>query len=217
MKLWLKKIHHVINTSTSFVSLFILLHYFFRNEPVPAYIIAFYIFFYGACFLAYRYQTFKIDGRFNLFLVFMSALLLSYFFKSLGIQFTTFDYIYYIGIIFLVSIIQSLIIDKNKVIQYGFSIGMILAFIVLFGYMIIQGLDNQWILVLVALFKLIPFIMAYSISQHQDADYRNVLYVIYFFPLILMNNLFASIFKSIDYISVKNKIKIEVINDKKEF
>lgn len=209
MKKFIKSFHYVFLTSSSYILLFMTLSYFFETSKIPVYTIIFYAFFYLVTFLSYRHKTFKMDGRFHVFLILASAVLFNYLYKLIDISFNPMTYVYFIQIIMYFSLLQMLVMFAKPIWQYLLTIQVFIVFILIIVLVIIHGLEANLLLFGVGLFKLIPFSISYTISQTRKADYRNVFYVIIFLPLILMNNLLSIIIKPISYLSIREKIKIQ--------
>ena len=208
MKQLIKRFQYVFLTSSSYILLFMVLSYFFETSKIPLYTIIFYAFFYIVTFVAYKNKTFKMDGRFHVFLILSSALLFNYLYKLAHISFEPMTYVYFIQIIMYFSLMQMVVIYAKPIWQYLLTFQVFITFILIIVLMIIYGLEANLLLFGVGLFKLIPYSISYTISQTSQSDFRNVFYVLIFLPLILINNLLSLIIKPITSISIKEKIKI---------
>ncbi len=207
MKKFLTKFQHVFLTSSSYIFLFMVLVYFFAGSLIPIYTILFYLLFYLLTFFSYQHKTFRLDGRFHIFLILASSILFTYVYQLLDISFEIMTYIYFIEIVMFFTLMQALVILAKPIWQYLLTGFMLIIFLFVISLMIIHGLEANLLFIGLGLLKLIPYTISYTISQTKETDFRNVFYVIIFLPLIIVQNILSLLIKNINYLSIKEKMK----------
>ncbi|QLY39983.1 hypothetical protein HF295_03555 [Hujiaoplasma nucleasis] len=149
-----------------------------------------------------------MDGRLHLFWILASALIFNYIFQEYQIKLVLNDYLLIIGPLFILSIILALFGFKKLSKKY--HILFLLVFITLFISVFLTAiyLVNQsyiWLIVLL-LYKLIPYSAAYHLSQAYSFSFEKIFFLILFLPFVIVLNIYTRITGTYHLVSIKDLI-----------
>lgn len=209
MKEYMKRFKAILMNSVLYINLFFAFHYIFRNDTISPIIIPIYfLFFIFFCFTFFMKNILKMDGRLHLFWILASALIFNFIFQEYQIKLVLNDYLLIIGPLFILSIILPLFGFKKLSKKY--HILFLLVFITLFISVFLTAiyLVNQsyiWLIVLL-LYKLIPYSAAYHLSLAYSFSFEKIFFLILFLPFVIVLNIYTRITGTYHFVSIKDLI-----------